>query len=116
VSLATNSRTLLAIRHTGGRFGVCVLSSAQQELAQQFARGDPVERFAGVGYSWQLGVPMLRETVVGAVCAIRAELTVADHVLVVGSPQRILGDLRHNPVIWFQRAYWELRPADALIR
>jgi len=116
VSLATNSRTLLAIRHTGGRFGVCVLSSAQQELAQQFARGDPVERFAGVGYSWQLGVPMLRETVVGAVCAIRAELTVADHVLVVGSPQRILGDLRHNPVIWFQRAYWELRPVDALIR
>jgi flavin reductase (DIM6/NTAB) family NADH-FMN oxidoreductase RutF len=116
VSLAARSRTLLAIRRTGGRFGVCVLSSAQRRLAQQFAHGEPAERFADVCYAWQLGVPILRETVAGAVCTIRTELTVADHILVVGSPQRIFGDLRHNPLIWFQRAYWELCPPDVLIR
>jgi flavin reductase (DIM6/NTAB) family NADH-FMN oxidoreductase RutF len=112
VSLAATSRTLLAIRDTGGRFGVCVLSAAQRGLAQRFASGDPVERFAGVGYVWQLGVPVLRDAVVVAVCTIRAELAVADHVLVVGAPQRILGDLRHDPVIWFQRGYWRLCAAD----
>jgi 3-hydroxy-9,10-secoandrosta-1,3,5(10)-triene-9,17-dione monooxygenase reductase component len=116
VSLAASSRTLFAIRRTGGRFGVCVLSSAQRALAQRFARGDPVERFAGVSHVWQLGVPVLRDTVVAAVCAVRAELAVADHVLVVGGPQRILGDLRHNPAIWFQRAYWELCPTGAPVR
>lgn len=110
VSLAARSRTLLAVRNGGGRFGVCVLSSAQSDLAQRFAHGDPVQRFAGARYAWVLGVPVLRDAVTSAVCAVRAELAVADHVLVIGGPQWQTQNLQHDPVIWFQRAYWQLCP------
>jgi flavin reductase (DIM6/NTAB) family NADH-FMN oxidoreductase RutF len=110
VSLATKSRTLLAIRHNGGRFGVCVLSAEQRDLAQRFAQGEPNQRFASVGFTWLMGVPILREALTGAVCTVRAELAVADHVLVVGGPQRFLGNPQPNPVIWFQRSYWDLCP------
>lgn len=110
VSLAAKSRTLLAIRRNRGRFGMCVLSGQQRDLAQRFAHGEPAQRFAGVGVSWLMGVPLLDDALTGAVCTVRAELAVADHVLVVGGPQRFLGDPRPNPVIWFQRRYWDLCP------
>jgi flavin reductase (DIM6/NTAB) family NADH-FMN oxidoreductase RutF len=110
VSLAANSRTLLAIRRNRGRFGVCVLSAGQRDMAQRFAHGDPVDRFSGIGFTWQMDVPILDDAVTSAVCTVRTELAVADHVLVVGGPQRILESPDPTPVIWFQRRYWDLCP------
>lgn len=112
VSLGTASRTLDAIRHTG-RFGVCVLSTRQRHLARSFATGEPAERFAGVAYDWVLGVPVLRGTVTGAVCAVEHNLDVADHVLVTGGPLWQQENPGATPVIWFQRDYWHLcQPAE----
>lgn len=112
VSLAANSRTLAAIRAGGGRFGVCVLAAGQRELANRFARGDPASRFAGIGFAWVMGVPILRGAVTGAVCTVRTELVVADHVLVIGGPLWQAQDPELAPAIWFQRAYWQLCPVD----
>ncbi|MEJ3745748.1 flavin reductase family protein [Actinomycetes bacterium KLBMP 9797] len=107
VSLATKSRTLAAIARTG-RFALCVLSTAQRDLARTFATGDPVGRFAGVPFDWVFGVPVLRAATAGAVCAIHSRLPVADHVLVVGAPAWHVPDPSGAPVIWYQRGLWKL--------
>jgi len=112
VSLAAASRTLRAIEQAG-RFGICVLPVRRRDLAQAFATGDPATRFAGVGFDWVLGTPLLRGAVTGAVCAVRGRLAVADHVLVTGGPLWQAEELSADPVIWFRRDLWRLRPPDA---
>lgn len=109
VSLATTSRTLLAIQDRG-RFGISVLAADQGDLARRFASGDPAERFAGVGHIWVMGVPILRAAVLGAVCAVRTRLTIADHVLSIAVPLWQAEDLTRLPSIWYQRDYWWLLP------
>jgi flavin reductase (DIM6/NTAB) family NADH-FMN oxidoreductase RutF len=110
VSLATSSRTLMAILERN-RFGISVLSTDQGELARRFAGGDAATRFAGVSYVWVMGVPVLRAAVLGAVCEVRTRLTVADHVLVIASPLWQAHDLTRAPAIWYQRDYWRLLPS-----
>jgi flavin reductase (DIM6/NTAB) family NADH-FMN oxidoreductase RutF len=112
VSLATQSRTLEAIEDAG-RFGICVLSTAQRRLAQTFATGEPALRFAGVPYRWVLGVPVLHGAMNVAVCAVQDEVPVADHVLVMGGPLWQAEDSAVAPVIWFRRGYWDLCPAGS---
>lgn len=112
VSLAAASRTLRAIERAG-RFGVCVLPVRGRHLARAFATGDPATRFAGVGFDWVLGTPVLQGAVSAAVCAVQGRLAVADHVLLTGGPLWQAEDLSGDPIVWFRRDLWRLCPADA---
>ncbi|GLH96335.1 flavin reductase [Phytohabitans aurantiacus] len=107
VSLAARSRTLAAVERSG-RFGICVLSTAQRRLARAFASGEPAARFAGVPHRWTHGVPLLPGAVTGAVCAVRDTIAVADHVLVFGGPLWQAGDPGAEPVIWYRRGPHDL--------
>src|SRR5262245_35834302 len=85
VALAERSRTLAAVQQRG-RLGVNLLPAQRLDLAQQFSRGEPAERFAGVDFDWAMGVPVLRDVVTSAVCVTERSVPVADHVLVVAEP------------------------------
>jgi flavin reductase (DIM6/NTAB) family NADH-FMN oxidoreductase RutF len=107
VSLAARSRTLAAIRRER-RLGLNLLLARRPDLARQFSRGDPVERFAGVDYDWTEGVPVLSDVVSSAVCVPERCVTVADHVLVVAEPVWWSRASHRSPLVCFDRSYWSL--------
>jgi flavin reductase (DIM6/NTAB) family NADH-FMN oxidoreductase RutF len=106
VSLSQQSRTLAAItaRHS---FGINVLGSQQQRLAERFATA-PGDRFAGVPYRLEGGVPVLDGAIAVAVCRLERVIPAADHVLLLGSPQWCDYDGRASPLIFFGSAYQPL--------
>ncbi|GAA1545929.1 flavin reductase family protein [Nocardioides humi] len=66
-----------------GRFGVNVLGEEHQDLARQFAsRGD---RFAGVSYDEEQGVPVLHDAIASIVCDVAEELPGGDHTIFIGT-------------------------------
>ncbi|MFD5825256.1 flavin reductase family protein [Lentzea sp. NPDC060358] len=106
VSLARHSGTLAAIRRRES-FGVNVLGFAHRLLATRFAApgGD---RFAGVDWSPQLGVPVLDAAAAAVVCDVRQIVEVADHVLVFGSPCWCGQRDEDDPLVFFGSAHRRL--------
>ncbi|WEH37236.1 flavin reductase family protein [Streptomyces sp. AM 4-1-1] len=84
VSLATASRTLDAILKADS-FAVNVLGWQDRELADRFAKAPPEERFAGVPWSTEQDVPVLRDTTMTAVCRIQQTQLMLDHTVVAGT-------------------------------
>ncbi|WIY00999.1 flavin reductase family protein [Amycolatopsis mongoliensis] len=82
-----------------GRFGVNVLGEDSQELAKRFAaKGD---RFAGVDYDEDHGVPMLRDAIAGVVCEVAGELPGGDHTIFVGSARQFGHRSAGRPLLHF---------------
>lgn len=106
VSLAERSRTLAAIGECRA-FCVNVLARRQHRLAEHFAT-TPGDRFAGVPYRWEGGVPVLDGTVAAAVCTVERIISAADHALVLGAPRWCAQDESAEPVVFFQGAYYVL--------
>ncbi len=103
ISLALTSRTLAAIG-AAGAFGVNVLARTQPGLARHFATsGD--DRFTGLSYRWEYGVPLLAEATATAVCVLERTITVADHALVLGSPRWCACDHGRDPLVFAAGAY-----------
>jgi 3-hydroxy-9,10-secoandrosta-1,3,5(10)-triene-9,17-dione monooxygenase reductase component len=111
VSLAEHSSTLAAVAERQ-IFCVNVLAESQRELAEQFATAS-VDRFAGVAYGWEQGVPVLEGTVAAAVCRVDRIVAAADHALVLGVPQWCRQDENADPVVYFEGAYYTLPPHPA---
>jgi flavin reductase (DIM6/NTAB) family NADH-FMN oxidoreductase RutF len=107
VALAARSRTLAAICERRV-FCVNLLPAQRSDLAGQFSRGEPADRFADVDYDWTMGVPVLHDVVTSAVCITERCVPVADHVLVVAEPVWWQRDLRRRPLVCFDRSYWTL--------
>jgi flavin reductase (DIM6/NTAB) family NADH-FMN oxidoreductase RutF len=85
VSLAQRSHTLAAAT-AWGAFGVNLLTWRQRHLAEQFA-GAASDRFCGVEHRLWRGVPVLDGALGVAVCTVEQIIPVADHALLLGSPQ-----------------------------
>lgn len=69
-----------------GAFGVNILGEGSEGIARQFSsKGD---RFAGVDYTEDHGVPMLRAAIARVVCEVATELPGGDHTIFVGSATR----------------------------
>ncbi|MFC4948700.1 flavin reductase family protein [Pseudonocardia sp. GCM10023141] len=80
-----------------GMFGVNVLGEGSQELARQFAaKGD---RFAGVAYDEEDGVPMLRVAIASVLCEVATELPGGDHTIFVGTARRFAHSTAGRPLV-----------------
>ncbi|MFE2373720.1 flavin reductase family protein [Streptomyces sp. NPDC059398] len=82
VALDENSGLLDVLRRTR-RFALNVLSAGQESLATTFARKDP-DRFAGIRWHQEAGLPRLAGAGVWLACAVDHFLPGGDHVIAAG--------------------------------
>jgi flavin reductase (DIM6/NTAB) family NADH-FMN oxidoreductase RutF len=84
LSIALDRRSSLLSRIVeAGRFGVNVLSAAQDDVATAFARRD-VDRFRSVAWSPAHGLPRFEGTAGWAACELWQTVEAGDHLLLVG--------------------------------
>lgn len=99
VCVANHLYTREAIsRH--GRFGVNVLGQDSEALARQFSSSK--DRFAGVGYDVQDGVPLLHDAIAQVVCAVSGEHQSGDHTIFIGDAQRFEHRVDCRPLVHFR--------------
>jgi 3-hydroxy-9,10-secoandrosta-1,3,5(10)-triene-9,17-dione monooxygenase reductase component len=91
-----------------GHFGVNILSSAQQPLAQRFAISGG-DKFSGI--SWQpgvLGCPHIDSCVAYIECRIADEMPAGDHTIVLGLVEELqIGDSA-APLLFYRSGYTKL--------
>jgi flavin reductase (DIM6/NTAB) family NADH-FMN oxidoreductase RutF len=109
VSVAHSSRCHSALAE-GEAFGVHILAADQQPLAHEFAGlGD--DKFAGVDWEWDDGVPCIAGPVAYLRCRRSALFELYDHSLLVGD---ITGGSVNGgePLVYMSRKMgWRLHPS-----
>lgn len=97
---------------TGFGFGVNVLAAEQEELGRRFGRFSE-DKFAGVDWELQEGVPRLAGALSFLCCRLSASFRHYDHTLIVGDV--VGGSLgRGDPLVYMSRSMrWRLTPAEA---
>jgi flavin reductase (DIM6/NTAB) family NADH-FMN oxidoreductase RutF len=84
LSIALDRRSSLLARIVQtGRFGVNVLSAAQDDLAISFTRRG-VDRFEGLAWSPSHGLPRIEGIAGWAACDLQQSIEAGDHLLLVG--------------------------------
>ncbi|MGW0937538.1 flavin reductase family protein [Streptomyces sp. NPDC002666] len=83
VALGGASQLLARIERTG-RFGINILGGAQDDLALAFAARDQ-DRFAGVDWYRDHGLPRLRDAPSWIVCDLARSVPGGDHRLLLGA-------------------------------
>ena len=102
-----SARTLGAIRHAG-RFCVNFLSAEQEEVSRRFTGKHPMEeKFAGLPWELQDGVPVLRGCLATIGCTLAQEVEAGDHTIVIGAPVALAADDNAQPLVFYRGAYWE---------
>jgi flavin reductase (DIM6/NTAB) family NADH-FMN oxidoreductase RutF len=110
VSVAHSSRCHVALTESRA-FGVHVLAADQEPLAHVFAgRGD--DKFAGVEWSWDEGVPRIHGTLSYLRGRRSAVFELYDHTLLVGDViDGALGE--GEPLVYMGRSMaWRLEPTS----
>lgn len=80
-----------------GKFGVNILGEGSDQLARQFAsKGD---RFAGVDYDVEHGVPVLRDAIASIVCHVADEHPGGDHTIFIGTALQFSHDAAGRPLV-----------------
>lgn len=87
VALDHRSDLLAKVRHSG-RLGVNILGSGQDDLAVAFARKG-VDKFAGVGWCLDHGLPRLDRSVVWLDCEVSAVAVGGDHVVILAGVRTV---------------------------
>lgn len=95
----------------GSHFAVNVLSSAQQDLSNRFARsGD--DKFAGLTTDrWDGGVAILPGCLANLECAVHQRVEAGDHVIVIGRVLRLSSaddDGSEAPLLFYRGGYAQL--------
>ena len=107
VCFALTARTLAAVQHSG-RFGVHFLSHDQEEVAARFASKMPeAQKFEGLEWAEQDGVPALHGCLAGLACEVRELLPGGDHLIGVGAVTSLWRD-GGEPLVFYRGAYWSL--------
>lgn len=102
------SRTLRSVEQAG-RFGVNVLEASCADLAINFGRRLPVEeKWQGVGWSEQAGIPVLDAAIVWIGCELGDVISGGDHVIVTGEVIEI-AEREGDPLLFHNGRY---RPLD----
>lgn len=92
VCISTRSHSLPAFQRSGG-FAVNILSNAQQELSNRFAR-PAKDRFDGVAWTpGPVGGPVLKDVCGWFDCRLHDQMEAGDHIIMIG---RVEG-FDHNP-------------------
>ena len=98
------SRTLAAVSETR-RFGVSMLSAEQHELPATFASKAPeAEKFAGVGYTLEHGVPILEGALAWLVCDVEQLVPGGDHTIGIASVEA-MDHGEGTPLLWYRGSY-----------
>jgi 3-hydroxy-9,10-secoandrosta-1,3,5(10)-triene-9,17-dione monooxygenase reductase component len=98
------SRTLRSLQEAG-RFGVNVLRDDAADFAVAFGRKLPVEeKWQGVGWTEQSGIPALDVAIVWIGCALEDVISGGDHVIVTGRVLEVV-ERPGNPLLFHQGAY-----------
>jgi flavin reductase (DIM6/NTAB) family NADH-FMN oxidoreductase RutF len=107
VCFENNARTLPIVREAG-RFGVNVLSSRQEEVAEVFASKVPEsEKLDGVPHRLQDGVPIIEGALSWVVCSLRELIAGGDHTIAIGEVVSMgLGD--GDPLLWYGGRYHDV--------
>ena len=110
VSVSHTSRCHSALTE-GDAFGVHILAADQRELAGIFAGlGD--DKFAGVPWEWDDGVPRIEGALSYLRCRRSALFELYDHSLLVGDVTRGVVQPGDPLVYMGRRIGWRLEPAD----
>lgn len=91
--------------------------SSQQETLCRFMAGRRPDRFEGVEWhTSELGNPMLEDVVAWVDCEVESEITIGDHILVVGRVQQLDTDPTKNALLFFRSKFGEyISPNDMLL-
>lgn len=104
VCFDNRARTLGVVRESG-RFGVNVLRAGQDALAGVFAsKASHPEKFEGVGWSEEAGVPVLDGALAWLACELRETFPGGDHTIGIGAVDA-MGHDEGEPLVWFRGAY-----------
>lgn len=86
-------------------FSINILAADQALLSDRFATGDPVGKFAGVGYRTEAtGAPILDDTLAWLDCSVWARYPGGDHTIFVGQV-RAGGVERGEPLAYLRGDY-----------
>ncbi len=116
VSVAHSSRSCAPLLQAE-RFGVHVLHRQQEAVAMAFVRKDD-DKFAGLDWSWDDGVPRIDDVRAYLRCRRDATFTHHDHTVVIGEIEAVErhADEAIAPLLYHQRTFcWSLRD-DAAAR
>jgi flavin reductase (DIM6/NTAB) family NADH-FMN oxidoreductase RutF len=104
VCFENNARTLAIVREAG-RFGVNVLSTHQEEVAEVFASKLPEsEKLEGMAHRYESGVPIIEGSLSWVVCALRDLIAGGDHTIAIGKVVAMgMGD--GDPLLWYGGQY-----------
>ena len=107
VCFENNARTLPIVREAG-RFGVNVLSTDQEEIAELFASKLPEsEKLEGVAHRFREGVPIIEGALSWVVCTLRELIAGGDHTIAIGEVVAMgLGD--GDPLLWYAGRYHDV--------
>ena len=91
-----------------GKFGVCILSSAQADISSKFAsRSD--DKFAGVELiEGELDVPLIANALTAIECRLYDRLPGGDHTIFIGEVMKI-HTTEGDPLLYFRSGYREIR-------
>lgn len=104
VCFENEARTLPLVREAG-RFGINVLTSAQEELAGVFASKMPEDqKLDGVAHRIEDGVPLIDGSLAWAVCSLVELIAGGDHTIVIGEVMA-MGLGQGEPLLWFSGSY-----------
>jgi len=108
-SVSHSSRCHAALTE-GNAFGVHVLASDQEPIAHVFAGlGD--DKFNGVEWDWDDGVPQIAGALAYLRCRRSAVFELYDHTLLVGDVTRVAAG-GGEPLVYMARSMrWRLEPA-----
>jgi flavin reductase (DIM6/NTAB) family NADH-FMN oxidoreductase RutF len=109
VCFDNQARTLPIVREAR-RFGVNVLTSAQEELAGVFASKLPeAEKLDGVAHHLEDGIPIIDGALAWATCGLRELIPGGDHTIAIGEVIS-MGLGGGVPLVWYGGRYHALPP------
>ncbi len=89
------------------RFGVSVLSSAQEALSRRFADPDS-DRFDGIGFTrGESGVALLDDALAHLECRVIERHEAGDHTLMIAEVERAAAH-QHRPLLYYRGGYAQL--------
>jgi flavin reductase (DIM6/NTAB) family NADH-FMN oxidoreductase RutF len=105
VALDRESNLLRHLRRTG-RFGLSLLAAGQEEIGRACARKDD-DKFIGVAWDEDDGLPRIREAVAWIACDVHSILPGGDHLIVTGLVTRC-ETVAGAPLVYHRRRFREL--------
>ncbi|MEU6419215.1 flavin reductase family protein [Streptomyces spiralis] len=98
---------------SSGRFAVNILGEGSEELAMNFAVSKP-DKFAGVDFHVEHGVPVLRDAIAYVVCDVAAALPGGDHTIFVGDARHFEHREQARPLLYFAGGFRSMRRAPSV--